>query len=342
MIPINANVATNKRCFTNIPTHPLPGSDEEKDIFKALQKEFLFQFQHVFPERVALKTIVIVPSLTLDKEMLTKVKGYVYYEERMLCLLMLLRMPQTHVVFVSSVPIDQVIIDYYLHLLPGITGYHARQRLTMLSCYDASAKPLTQKILQRPRLINRIKQKISDAQHSHLICFNVAELERTLAVQLGIPIYGCDPDLLYLGSKTGSRIIFKNCAIPVPDGFENLHTQKEIADALHQLKLKNPCLRKAIIKINEGFGGEGNAIFTYQKDISESGLRESIEMSLPYIYVIADKVNHQQFFKKFEELGGIAEAFIDGDIKASPSCAMPYKSIGEVEIISTHDQKVRG
>jgi hypothetical protein len=138
-----------------------PGSDEEKKVFKALQQDFTFQFQHLFPDRLATKTVVIVPSMTLDREILTKVKGHVYYEERMLCLLMLLRMPQTNIVFVSSLPIDQVTIDYYLHLLPGIPGHHARQRLSMLSCYDASAKPLTEKILQRSRLINRIRQKIT-------------------------------------------------------------------------------------------------------------------------------------------------------------------------------------
>ena len=224
-----------RRCFRKVSAYQLPGSDEEKTTFKAIQKEFTLQFQHVFPDRLAPKTVVIVPSLTLDNEILAKIKGHVYYEERMLCLLMLLRMPQTNVVFVSSMPIDQVTIDYYLHLLPGITGYHARQRLTILSCYDASAKPLTQKILERPRLMNRIKQKISDAHHSHLVCFNVDALERTLAVQLGIPVYGCDPDLLYLGGKTGSRKLFKECGVKVPDGFENLHTQNEIADALRQL-----------------------------------------------------------------------------------------------------------
>ena len=331
------HINPGKRCFSQQPA-VATGSDEEKKIFKSLQQELTFQFQHVFPDRLASKTVVIVPSMTLDREILAKVKGHVYYEERMLCLLMLLRMPQTNIVFVSSLPIDQATIDYYLHLLPGIPSHHARQRLTMLSCYDASAKPLTEKILQRPRLINRIRQKISDAQHSHLVCFNVTEFERTLAVQLAIPVYGCDPDLLYLGSKTGSRTLFRNCGIPMPDGIENLHTQNEIADALYQLKLNNPLLRKAVIKINEGFGGEGNAVYTYQINVGEAELKKSIDMSLPYIHIIADKVNHQQFFKKFEDLGGIVEAFIDGDVKASPSVQCRINPLGEIEIISTHDQ----
>ena len=339
---IDASATDNRRCFGNTPAYPHPTGDEEKNIFKALQQEFLFQFQHIFPDKLAQKTVVIIPSLTVESDILATIKGHLYYEERMLCLLMLLRMPQTNVVFVSSIPIDQVTIDYYLHLLPGVTGYHARQRLTILSCHDASAKSLTQKILERPRLINRIKQKISDAHHSHLVCFNVTEFERTLAVELGIPVYGCDPDLLYLGSKTGSRVLFKNCGINLSDGFENLHTQDEVADALYQLKLNNPFLKKAVIKINEGFGGEGNAIFTYQNSHSDLELKESIRNALPYIHIIADKVNHWQFFKKFKELGGIAEAFIEGDIKTSPSVQCRINPLGEVEIISTHDQLLGG
>ena len=47
----------------------------------------------------------------------------------------------------------------------------------------------------------------------------------------------------------------------MPDGIENFHTQNEIADARHQLKLNNPLLRKAVIKINEGFSGKGNAVY---------------------------------------------------------------------------------
>jgi len=48
----------------------------------------------------------------------------------MLCLLMLLGMPLTKIIYVTNVPVADIIIDYYLHLLPGITDDHARQRLT--------------------------------------------------------------------------------------------------------------------------------------------------------------------------------------------------------------------
>ena len=89
--------------------------------FKQLQQNFPAQYKSVFPDRMAPKTVVIIPSLTLDQEILAKVDGIIHYEERLLCLLMLLRMPNTHVIYVTSMPIHNIIMDYYLHLLPGIT-----------------------------------------------------------------------------------------------------------------------------------------------------------------------------------------------------------------------------
>ena len=80
---------------------------------------------------------------------------------------------------------------------------------------------------------------------------------------LNIPIFGCDPDLLDLGTKSNSRKIFRECGLPVPPGFEDLHTTEDIVDALAELKSQNPGLRKAVVKMNDGFSGEGNGIFSF-------------------------------------------------------------------------------
>ena len=65
----------------------------------------------VFPDPLKPRTVVVIPSLTLDADVLHKVSGAHHYEERMLCMLMLLRMPATHVIYVSSQAIDPTIID---------------------------------------------------------------------------------------------------------------------------------------------------------------------------------------------------------------------------------------
>ncbi|MBL7726792.1 MAG: hypothetical protein JNM68_03855, partial [Dinghuibacter sp.] len=162
--------------------------NNDAELFNRLQQHFAAQFEAVFPDRMAPKTIVVIPSLTLDQKILENVKGVNYYEERLLCMLMLLRMPNTHVVYVTSMPIDPVIIDYYLHLLPGITGCHARKRLHLLSCYDASCISLTEKILQRPRLVEKIKESIPFGHLAHITFFNVTDAERKLAIRLQLPV----------------------------------------------------------------------------------------------------------------------------------------------------------
>ncbi len=322
---------------------PLPGSKEELKEFEKIQEGFCNQFELFFPDNLAPKTIIVIPSLTLDQEVLSKVEGALHYEERLLCLLMLLRMPRTNVIYVSSIPIAPVIIDYYLHLLPGITGYHARERLTLISCYDSSPVPLTEKILQRPRLLNRIKQSIPAGHVAHIACFNTTAYERTLAVRLGLPIYGCDPSLIYLGTKSGSRRIFMKAGVPIPPGSENLQTYEDIVHAVAGLKDMYPNLKKAVVKLNDGFSGDGNAILTYPDHISKKEMYDWIHHNLyKEIIPVAKDLSIEMFLEKFKLMEGIVEAFIEGDEKVSPSVQCRINPLGEVDIISTHDQVLGG
>ena len=320
-----------------------PGSPEELRLFKRIQKDFSKQYELFFPDSMATKAVIVLPSLTLDQEVLSKVKGAMHYEERLLCLLMLLRMPRTHVIYLSSMPIDPMIIDYYLHFTSGVTAMHANQRLTLLSCYDSSALSLTEKILQRPRLIERIKKSIPNGHVAHIACFNVTPYERTLAVRLGIPIFGCDPALNYWGSKSGSRRLFAKAGVPMAAGVEDLKTYEDIVHALTSLKEKNPQIKKALIKLNEGFSGDGNAIFKYPEQSENEDLLLWVHGNLKNkMAPVANDLNPEAFIQKFEEMGGIVEAFIEGDHKVSPSAQFRIDPLGEVELISTHDQVLGG
>ncbi len=327
----------------NIDEYPLPGSTEEKELFQKIQESFKVQFENAFPDNLAAKTIVIVPSLTMDKEILSKVKGFTHYEERLLCLLLLLRMPRTHVVYVTSMPIDPVIIDYYLHLLPGITGHHAKSRLHIFNCYDTSVKSLTEKILDRPRLLERIKHVIPDTSIAHIACFNVTDKERTLAVRLGLPIFGCDPDLLEVGNKSNGRKIFRECGLNVPAGFEDLYSENEITEALVKLKKQNPLLKKAVVKLNDGFSGDGNAVFNYDGIEVNDQLSENVKVNIrSNLKTIATDLSLENFFLKLETMGGIVEEFVEGEVKRSPSVQCRINPNGKCEINSTHEQELGG
>jgi len=327
-----------------------PGANEccggfeaaEIDRSRALQERFKATFAEIFKNPAAPRTVVIVPSITFDREVMARITGAIHYEERMLCLLLLLRLPRARVVYITSTPIAESIIDYYLHLLSGIPGQHARKRLVLLSCYDSSDVPLTAKILARPRLIQKIRDAIPDPCSAHLSFFTVTPLEKKLALTLDLPIYGCDPALSCWGSKSGSRKIFREAGIPLAQGFEDLRDASDIAGALAELKRTNPQLRRAVVKLNEGFSGEGNAIFDFAGAPKGSGLKAWVLNKLPSLSFEAHGMALDAYLEKFQSMQGIAEEFLEGASKRSPSAQLRIDPAGSLEPVSTHDQVLGG
>ena len=323
---------------------PTPSSQAELDAFAELQSRLHEQYRSVFPDPLRTRSVVIVPSLSLNQEELEKVTGVSHYEERLLCMLMLLRLPRARVVYVTSEPIAQSIIDYFLHLLPGIPEAHARDRLTLLSCHDSRSVPLTQKILERPRLQKRILDAIADPETAHISCFNSTGLERTLAVRLNLPLYACDPRLNGLGTKSGSRALFKKAGVKVADGFEDLRDEDDIVEALTQLKRRDPHLERSVVKLNDGFSGEGNAVFSYEgAPESGGGLGQWVRDQLPRRLAYEAATEHWEGFRqKFADMQGIVECFVEGEIKRSPSVQCRIDPLGRTSVISTHDQVLGG
>lgn len=287
--------------------------------------------------------IIIIPSVSLDRKEMQKVEGAYHYEERHLFSLIRLRNPRTRLIYITSQPLHPMIVDYYLQLLPGIPFSHARDRLFLFSTYDASPKSLTQKILERPRLMERIRQAVRPTK-SYMVCYNSTPLERELSVKLGIPLWASDPDLLYWGTKSGSRQIFEESGVPYPDGSELVWNGEDLAKAAAKLWERQPHLQRMVIKLNEGFSGEGNAILEL-KPIAHTAPWERVKAirdCFPHLRFQATGETWENFSSRIPELGAIAEAFIEGAEKRSPSVQGRIVPSGEVEILSTHDQILGG
>jgi hypothetical protein len=322
--------------------NPPPGSAEECAAFATLQARLPGLFRSVFSDPAAPRTVVVVPGLSMDGEVLSKVVGGRHYEERQLAMLMLLRLPNTRLVFVSSTRIEPSIVDYHLGLLQDVPVEDARRRLVLLSAADASPQTLTQKILDRPRLLERIRVAMGDPVLAHLTCFNVTPCERTLAVRLGIPLYGCDPALMELGGKSGSRHAFRAAGIALPDGSEDLRDAPDLVAALTALKGRHPGLERAVVKLNHGFSGEGNAVFSFAGCPDDEQARW-IAAHLPLnLSIEARDLRWERYAAKLAEHGGIVEAWVSGTGLRSPSVQMRITPLGELEFISTHDQILGG
>ena len=290
--------------------------------------------------------ILVVPSFSIDQQVGQKIDGLLHYEERLLFSLIRLRNPHTRLVYVTAEPLSPLIIDYYLQLLPGIPFSHARDRLLLITTYDSSLKPLTQKILERPRLVERLRRALRP-EKSYMVCYNSTFLEQELSLKLGIPLLAPSPDLLYWGSKSGSRDIFAECDIAHPDGSAEVNSVDELVLATAQLWERQPQLQRMVIKLNEGFSGEGNAILDLRASeplntlVTLAQRMTAIKNRLEQLSFQAANETWSNFSSRIPELGAIVEAFIEGD-KRSPSVQGYITPTGEVEILSTHDQILGG
>tara|TARA_R110002096_G_scaffold6206_13_gene28636 strand:- start:1891 stop:3432 length:1542 start_codon:yes stop_codon:yes gene_type:complete len=309
------------------------------DRFRELQQQLPKVWEKFQNDPCYKHTSVIIPSMTVNQDELAKVTGAAFYEERLMFALIRLRNPNAQLIYVTSQPVHPDVVDYYLQLLDSVSASHARKRLHMVSVFDSSLRPLSEKILERPKLLQRIRSFIRDRENAYLTCYNSTRLERELAVELGIPMNGLDPELLYFGTKSGNRKIFAEAGVTFPDGEEDLHSESDIVRGLSQLRGRRPDIDRAVVKINEGFGGEGNAIFKFPP---ASDGDDGILKALRKITLQSGNETYDKFLEKFAALGGIVEELIAAKETRSPSVQMRVLPNGDTRLVSSHEQILGG
>ena len=315
---------------------------ESQAKFDHLQKKLIPLWKSIERLNQDPQTIVVVPSMSLDAiDSGTLMQAY---EERFLFLLLLLRQPRAQLIYVTSQMILPNIIDYYLDLLPGVIPSHARPRLSLIAPLDGSARPLSDKLLARPRLIERIRSLIMDPDRAHLVPFNTTDREKELALRLGIPMYGADPKFFSLGTKSGCRKIFTEENVPHPLGYEDLGSKEDVIRAIAQMRAKKPSIQQVLVKLNEGVSGEGNAIvdLTGLPPPGNSKERPMLEERLRAMKFELPDVTYESYMQKLEERGAVVEERIIGEEFRSPSVQLRITPLGAVELLSTHDQLLGG
>jgi PGM1 C-terminal domain len=315
---------------------------ETIDQFETLQRKLVPLWRSIQQFSEDPQTIVVVPSLNVDSA-IQGVKQQAY-EERYLFLLLLLRQARARVVYVTSQAIHPDVVDYYLGLLPGVIASHAKKRLFLVSPLDGSARPLTEKLLERPRLVEYIRSLILDPDRAHLVPYNTTPIDRDLALRLGIPLYGADPKYFPLGTKSGARRIFAEEGVPHPLGIENLQSADDVVDAILEMRAQKPALREVVVKLNEGVSGEGNALVDVTGLASSNGSveRTGVLDRLRAMRFELAGATYDGYVAKLSDRGGIVEERISGREFRSPSAQLRVTPLGAVEPLSTHDQLLGG
>ncbi len=278
------------------------------------------------------RTVVVVHSISFDvPDQLIPV--FPAYEERFLCLVLsLLRAPASRVIYVTSSPIHERVVDYYFSLVPELDTPEARSRFETVSLVDGRNEPLSRKLLARPGAIERIQRLIGDPEVAMIIPFCMTADEVGVAEALQLPIYGCDPALGWLGSKTGSRRVFGDEDVQHPAGLD-VRGSDDLSSALEELRRLRPDARAAVLKLDQGVSGLGNALLDL--DASSRDARSAIKLE-------DEEIDVEQYLALLDEQGGIVEERIEGDEFRSPSVQLRMSPSGQVDIMSTHDQILGG
>ncbi len=290
--------------------------------------------------------VLMVPSLSMERGQMAQIQGAHHYEERQLFALIRLRDPGVRMVYATSKPLADLVVDAVLELLPGVPASHARRRLHLLDTDDASDRPLTEKLLERPALLARMAELLRPGR-SFISCFVVTELERELSERLQIPLLGTDPALGFWGSKAGSRALFARCGVPHPAGSPLVYNADDLAEAIAELWEAHPDLNRCVVKLNEGFSGEGNAPLDFGPltlaDLSGQQRRRRLRQALEVLAMPAP-----DWMALMAHMGALVEAWLDGgEALSSPSVQGTIHPPApgcppRVELLSTHEQVLGG
>ncbi len=336
--------------MTTVPPSPTTRSrleslseEERNEAFDRLQRR-LPSVWRAFRANDPRESVVVVPSMSLDRMVPGVGATNRAMEERFLFMLLLLRQPRLRLIYVTSMPVDPTVIEYYLSLLPGVIPSHARSRMSLVAVGDSSAIPLTEKLLARPRILNQIRTLIPDTSFSHLVPYNTTPLERDLSLILGIPMFGADPRHFPIGTKTGSREAFAAARVTHPMGVNDVRTLDDVVAALTEIRAGRPMAGAAMVKLNEGVAGAGNAEvdLTHLPASGDQGERDALRDRVMDMTLESTKVDRAMFLGRLAERAGIVEERITGDELRSPSVQLRITPLGDVELLSTHDQILGG
>ena len=289
------------------------------------------------------RSVVVLPSRSVERwhEPTAETRAY---EERFLSFVLDLHDPALELTYVTSLPVAAPTIDYYLSLLPPRIRLSARKRLRLVSLGDDGQRPLSQKLLERPTVLEQIRRTLRDPKVAYLMPYNSTALERDVALALDIPLFGADPGHAWLGTKSGSRALFATAGVPHPLGSEQIRTIRETVGAICALRAAKPELAEVVIKLDHAVSGEGNAIVDLA-GLPRAGAREQGELigeRLEHLVPDVDGISPAAYLRKLAARGGVVEERITGRQLRSPSVQLEITPAGAVRLLSTHDQILHG
>ena len=268
-------------------------------------------------------------------------------EERFLFLLLLLRQPRLRMVYVTSQPINPLIVDYYLSLLPGVIPSHARSRLSLVSVDDSGPEPLVREDPgpapadrpdPRPRA-GPLAVAPGPVQHHHPrarprpaarhpdVRRRPPALPARHEDRMPAALRASRGPATRLGSRTCTRATTSSEAVLALRAAATRHPARRWSSSTRASPAPGNAVRRP--RGPPGAGQPGRAGRGGRAGRRPWSSRTPGSTSAPTS-------------RSSQERGGIVEERVVGDELRSPSVQMRVTPLGEVEVLSTHDQVLGG
>ena len=274
------------------------------------------------------RVVIALPSYSLDRNVLSHYGARVApLENRFLYAALRTADFASRVVYLSSRPVDPEVFDAYLSLVPAADHATIRARTLLVSPDDESIGPLAAKVLARPDLIDEVRRFISD-DLALIEPWNVTEAERDLALALDVPMNGTDPRLWRLATKSEGRRLFRASGVSHPAGVEDVTSVEEVVAAVRQMRSAGAAPAGVVVKLDDSVAGDGNVVLSAEK--LDAGVETAVHAALP------------DWYAPLLRAGGVVEELVAGDGFSSPSGQGEVLPNGDVQVLSTHDQRLGG
>ncbi|CAF3609709.1 unnamed protein product [Rotaria socialis] len=298
------------------------------DFFHKKQSELRDQWLYISSHR---RTIVHIPSLGLSEGIRKNLDNLPLKENYQIGRLCELEDPNIDVIYVSPMPVNDEILQYYNRLISlralveqgseqptPTTSNNTNERFVIivpeaLNRFPGQNMCLASLLKYSPKALKQIKKLIKD--RSAYLVTGISHIDDLyISEYLDISIYGCEPESSYLYStKSGSKRIFKSSNVPMPYGEYDIYNQKRLLESLAQLIVEHLDVQRWIFKIDDNYDGLGiaycdiathlpcykNVLEEVEKSPNQSVRKQSYTQVLCELSDVLDKhtiyINKKQF-----------------------------------------------
>ena len=290
------------------------------------------------------RCMVVVPSRAIERWHEPPAETQAY-EERLLCLLLMLRDPGLTLVYVT--------------VLAGRAG-HRRVLPLAAPAGGAQRRPRPADAALRERSVgapaDREAARATEPAGpdpvvrpagalGFLLPYMTTELERDLALALDMPLYGADPRHLDHGTKSGSRELFARAGVPHPLGAGARHRRPrgDRGDrAAARREARSSSRRWSSWTTGSPARATPSSISAGCPPPAETGSYSASPSGSQGMALEAPGVSVDAYLPSLAARGGVVEERLTGPDVRSPSVQLEVTPAGDVEIVSTHDQILAG